>query len=154
MIANIETAECWRYFSVTAESPRVPLMTLSVFLSVLRDQVGKNFPLKQVKYEWRKTCLEFQKRIDPDFPFYYFTAHHDRFYEGPRPGFNEPHIQTHIEQDEHLEERGYYSPVDEQLFLLGALSNSELSFTICLLSCHLFLTSQYKFQNIHMFDPR
>ena len=96
MIANIETAECWRCFSVTAESPRASTTDdVECFFSVLRDQVGKNFTLKQVKYEWRKTCLEFQKRIDPDLPFYYFTAHHDRFYEGPRPGFNEPHTNTH-----------------------------------------------------------
>ena len=35
-------------------------------------------------------CIEYQKRIDPDLPFYYFTAAHDHFYEGPRPSFNEP----------------------------------------------------------------
>ena len=63
MIANIETAECWRCFSVTAESPRASTTDdVECFFSVLRYQVGKNFT---VKYEWRKTCLEFQKRIDP-----------------------------------------------------------------------------------------
>ena len=34
--------------------------------------------------------MEFQKRIDIDPPFYYFT---DRFYEGFHPSFNEPSKQ-------------------------------------------------------------
>ena len=46
--------------------------------------------LKQAQFAWRKVCLEFQKRIDCDLPFYYFTSAHDRFYEGARPSFDEP----------------------------------------------------------------
>ena len=55
----------------------------------MRDQIGLNFTLKQVQFAWRKVCLEFQKRISIDLPFYYFTSAHDRFYEGPRPSFNQ-----------------------------------------------------------------
>lgn len=54
----------------------------------MRDHVGTNFTLKQAQFSWRKVCLEFQKRITDDLPFYYFTSSHDRFYEGPRPSFN------------------------------------------------------------------
>ena len=60
------------------------------FFSVLRDHVGPNFTLKQTQFAWRKVCLEFEKRINPDLPLYYFTSAHDRFYEGPCPSFNEP----------------------------------------------------------------
>ena len=38
--------------------------------------------------EWRKVCLEFTKRINPDLLFYYFTTTHDRFYEGERDDFD------------------------------------------------------------------
>ena len=60
------------------------------FFSVLREQVGENFSLKQIRYEWRKCCLEYEKRIDPELPYFYFTSHHDRFDESERPHFNQP----------------------------------------------------------------
>ena len=59
----------------------------------MRDQIGLNFTLKQVQFAWRKICLEFQKRIDVDLPFYNFTATHNHFYEGARPSFNVPSKQ-------------------------------------------------------------
>ena len=58
------------------------------FFNVMRDHVGLNFTLKQVQFAWRKVCLEYQKWISDDLPFYYFTLSHDRFYEGPRYSFN------------------------------------------------------------------
>ena len=59
----------------------------------MRDQIGLNFTLKQVQFSWRKICLELQKRIDVDLPFYHFTPAHDHFYEGPCPSFNVPYKQ-------------------------------------------------------------
>ena len=44
----------------------------------------------QVWYGWRKVCLEFMKRNDPDLPFYYHTSTHTRFYETEMPNFNQP----------------------------------------------------------------
>lgn len=38
--------------------------------------------------------MEYEKRIDPQLPYYYYTSAHDRFYEGDRPSFNEPKQQT------------------------------------------------------------
>jgi len=58
------------------------------FFSVMRDHVGLNFTVKQVQFTWRKVCLEFQKRINKDLLYYYFTS--TRFYEGPRASFNTP----------------------------------------------------------------
>ena len=43
----------------------------------------------QAPYEWRKVCIEFSKRSDPDLPFYYHTTS-DHFYEGNMPAFDEP----------------------------------------------------------------
>ena len=76
---------------LSPEHPRASTTDdVECFFSVLRDMVGKNFTLKQVQYEWRKLCSEYTKRIDPGMPFYYHTSHHDRFYEGPRPDFDQP----------------------------------------------------------------
>ena len=60
------------------------------FFSVMRDHVGTNFTLKQAQFAWRKVCVEFQKQINADLPYYYFTSAHDCFYEGPWPSFNDP----------------------------------------------------------------
>ena len=64
------------------------------FFSVLRDTIGRNFTVKEVKYGFRKACFEFTKRLDPDLPFYYHTSSHTRFYEGPLPDFNEQRKQN------------------------------------------------------------
>ena len=49
----------------------------------------RNFTTKQVRFGFRKACVEFKKkRLDPDLPFYYHTSSHSRFYEGPLPDFN------------------------------------------------------------------
>ena len=37
----------------------------------MRDMIGKDFSLKHVKFEFRKICAEFSKRIDPDLLYYY-----------------------------------------------------------------------------------
>lgn len=91
LLADIETE--WRRHQSTQTHPEHPRASntddVECFFSVLRDLVGANFTLKQAKFAWRKVCIEFQKRIDPSLPFYYFTSAHDRLYEGPRPSFNE-----------------------------------------------------------------
>ena len=51
--------------------------------------MGKDFTVKNVLYAWRHACLEFTKRSDSDLHYYYYTASHDQFYEGDKPGFNE-----------------------------------------------------------------
>lgn len=58
------------------------------FFSILRNTIGVDFTTKKVMIEWRKVCIEFAKRINPDIPFYYYTTNHDRFYEGDQDGFD------------------------------------------------------------------
>ena len=63
----------------------------------MRDAIGRNFTIKEVKFGFRKVCAEFTKRLDPHLPFYYHTSAHTRYYEGPLPDFNEPAIKTRRE---------------------------------------------------------
>ena len=98
LIADIETREWRRRLDIQhPEHPRASTTDdVECFFSVMRDLVGTNFTLKQ--FAWRKACLEFKKRISVDLPFYYFTAAHDRFYEGPRNPFNESPKNTHTKR--------------------------------------------------------
>ena len=96
VVAHIETTEFRRIEllneGLPPENPRASTTDdVECFFSVTRDLVGKNFTLKQVQVGWRKICLEFEKRINPDLPFFYYTSSHDRFYEGERPSFD---VQT------------------------------------------------------------
>ncbi len=90
---NIESREWKRQSNANAgipsEHPRASTTDdVECFFSVLRDLVGKDFTLKDVKYSWRKVCSEFSKRLDLELPCYYYTSAHDRFHEGPRPAFD------------------------------------------------------------------
>lgn len=91
---NIESQEFQRRQIVVTggniEHPRASTTDdVECFFSILRDNLGKDFTLKHVQFEWRKLCVEYMKRIDPNLPFYYYTSAHDRFYEGPRPDFSQ-----------------------------------------------------------------
>ena len=57
---------------------------IECFFSILRNTIGVDFTTKKVMLEWRKICQEFAKRVNPELPFFYYTAMHDRFYECDR----------------------------------------------------------------------
>lgn len=89
---NIEGQE-WRRRQINEQRPAVHPRSgtsddVECFFSVLRDAVGKNFTTKQVKYSFRKVCLEFTKRLDENLPYYYHTSTHTRFQEGQLEDFN------------------------------------------------------------------
>lgn len=88
LTTNIEGREFER--RVHSASADHPTDDVECFFSLLRDNLGKDFTLKHVQFEWRKCCVEFIKRFDPSLPFFYFTSSHDRFYEGTRPDFSQP----------------------------------------------------------------
>lgn len=94
VIANIEGRE-WRRLANnnSGQKPEHPRASstddVECFFSIMRDNIGQNFTMKQVKYGFHKACLEFTKRIDPDLTFYYHTSSHTRFYEGLLPNFIE-----------------------------------------------------------------
>jgi hypothetical protein len=92
---DIESRELKRITNMeeglSPEHPRASTTDdVECFFSILRDSVGKHFTVKQVQYTYRKLSIEFIKRMDPDLQYYYFTASHDRFHEGPLPGFDQP----------------------------------------------------------------
>lgn len=93
VLVDIESTEWRRLENVSTglsqEHPRSSTTDdVECFFSVMRDAVGRNFTQKQAQVGFRKTCMEFWKRIDPDLPFFYYTSAHDRFYEGPRLDFS------------------------------------------------------------------
>ena len=38
-------------------------------------------------------CTEFNKRLNPDLPYFYHTSAHTRFTEGAQPSFNVPSLK-------------------------------------------------------------
>ena len=91
-IANIESREWRRIDNVNhgrqPEHPRASTTDdVECFFSIMRDSIGRNFTTKQMNLGFRKACIEFTKRLDPDLRFYYHTSSHTRFYEGQMPEF-------------------------------------------------------------------
>ncbi len=81
-ILKVENGEDER-IETQLEHPRASTTDdVECIFSIMRDMVGNHFTLQCVKYNWRKVCNEFMKRLDPSLPFYYHTSTHDRFYEG------------------------------------------------------------------------
>ena len=73
------------------ENPRASTTDdVECFFSIMRDLGGKHFTVRVAQYNWRKVCLEFSKRLDPDLCFHYHTGAHDRFYGGDRASFDIP----------------------------------------------------------------
>ena len=94
LVTGIESVE-WkrRDYSAIGQKIENPCSSttddVECMFSVMRDLTGKHFTLREVRYTWRKACIEVAKRLDPDLEFYYFSSLHDRFYEGERPHFDE-----------------------------------------------------------------
>lgn len=59
------------------------------FIAHLHDQLGDVFDHKQFLEQQPKILNEFNKKIDPELPFYYWTGHRHRFSTAPLPSFNE-----------------------------------------------------------------
>ena len=89
LTTGIESVE-WKRRQGVLENPRSGTTDdVECMFSIMRDLTGKHFTLREARYTWRKVCIEFTKRLDPDLGFYYFTSSHDRFIEGERPDFDQ-----------------------------------------------------------------
>lgn len=75
--------ECYNYHPRASNTDDV-----ECFFSVLRSIIGNHFTTKDVKFAWRKFCIEFSKRLDKNLPYYYYTSKQERFIEGDRPSFD------------------------------------------------------------------
>ena len=60
------------------------------FFSMMRDTIGQDVTINELKFGVWKILSQFSKRIDPDLPFYYFTTAYSRYYEGTHPDFDKP----------------------------------------------------------------
>ena len=85
LIANIETRELRRQ-QIASQDTLKPERCRVLFQCHERS-CGDQFHSETICLE--KFVQNF-KRINADLPYYYFTSAHDRFYEGPRPSFNDP----------------------------------------------------------------
>ena len=56
----------------------------------MHEMIGDAFDLKQFIDEQPKILNEFNKRIDPELQFYYWSGANERFSEFELPSFNEP----------------------------------------------------------------
>lgn len=95
LIANCESLELRRTEYVQRglppEHPRASNSDdVEGFIAHLHDQLGDVFDHKQFLEQQPKILNEFNKKIDPELPFYYWTGHRHRFSTAPLPSFNEP----------------------------------------------------------------
>ena len=86
--------------------------------------------MAKVQYESRKLCIEFQKRMNPSLPSYYYTSSHDRFFEGPRASFDDPRTSTSRNPRHQLvrrkEQLGLLAPGRVTMATSGALSTRTI----------------------------
>jgi len=59
-------------------------------ISTMHEMIGDVFDAKQLNDEQAKILNEFNKRIDPDLQFYYWSGANERLSEFEPPSFNEP----------------------------------------------------------------
>jgi hypothetical protein len=91
---NIEGRE-WRrrIANERGNNPKHPRVSTSddveCYFNMMRDTIGQNSTVKQVKYGFRNVHLKFMKRLDPNLPYYYHTSSHTHFSEGKLPDFSQ-----------------------------------------------------------------
>ena len=75
LLTTIESIE-WEQrerakLGIGLEHPRASTTDdVECFFSVIWDLVGKSFTLNTVQDEWKKVCIEFEKRESSDLPFF------------------------------------------------------------------------------------
>ena len=76
LTTNIESCEWKRREYATLghvqEHPRASSTDdVERLFSIMRDLSGKHFTVRVARYNWRKICIEFSKRLNPDLGFFY-----------------------------------------------------------------------------------
>lgn len=99
LIANIESQEDRRQRVDTCgllpEHPRASSTDdVEGFFSIIHEMLGPSFDLKTFYDQYPKIINEFNKRIDPSTPFFYWTSKNERYTLGPLKSFNESSGQT------------------------------------------------------------
>ena len=95
LVANLETRELrrveYKQRGLPFEHPRASATDdVEAIIATMHEMVGAAFDVKQFTDEQRKILNEFNKRIDPDLSFFYWTGANERFSEFELPSFNQP----------------------------------------------------------------
>ena len=95
LVANIESKEQRRVEGegrgLPPENPRASTTDdVEGIISLFHELLGPIFDHKTFKEQFQKIMNEFNKRIDPDLPFYYWTGVNERFHLKALPSFNDP----------------------------------------------------------------
>ena len=85
LVANLESRELRRSEGeargLPSENPRASTTEdVEGMIALFHELLGPIFDHKAFKQEFPKIMNEFNKRIDPDLPFYYWTGIHERFH--------------------------------------------------------------------------
>lgn len=99
LVSNIESQEFRRREGATRglppEHPRASSTDdVEGYFAVNHEMLGDSFDLKTFFDQYPKTLNEFNKRIDPNTPFFYWTSSTERYTLGPLSSFNKPSGQT------------------------------------------------------------
>lgn len=97
LVANIESREHRRAEGkargLPPENPRASTTDdVEGIISLLHELLGLIFDHKTFNEQFPKIMYEFNKRIDPDNPFYYWTGVHERYHLKALPSFNDPSL--------------------------------------------------------------
>ena len=95
LVANLESRELrrveYKQRGITFEHPRASSTDdVEGIIATMHEMVGEAFDIKQFTDEQPKILNEFNKRIDPALPFFYWTGANERFSEFELPSFNQP----------------------------------------------------------------
>ena len=127
LVTNIEGRE-WqrRECAINKESLEHPRASttddVECFFIMMRDSIGQNFTIKEVKFGMRKIICEFSKRVDPALPFYYHTSSHHQYYEGPHPEFDKPSKKAKDKRVPRKEQLSAFAPRRATMPVRGSLS--------------------------------
>ena len=95
LVANLESRELRRVEyherGLPFEHPRASSTDdVEGIIATMHEMIGEVFDVKQFNDEQPKILHEFNKRIDPDLQFYYWSGANERFSEFELPSFNQP----------------------------------------------------------------
>lgn len=95
LVANIESQEHRRLYSPAPEHPHASSIDdLEGFFSIVHEMLGPSFDLNTFFDQYPKILDDFNQRLDPNTPFFYYTSKNERYALGPLKSFNEPSGHT------------------------------------------------------------
>ena len=103
LVANLESRELrrveYKQRGLPFEHPRASATDdVEGIIATMHEMVGEAFDVKQFTDEQPKILNEFNKRIDPDLSFFYWTGANERFREFELPSLKDlTELSYHVE---------------------------------------------------------